>query len=95
MRTKPARKWNSQQEHNSFGIVNWFKSKGIKNQEIIKEVMYNFCLNQGFEGLSNKTQEKTIVNFCGNRFQKFAPFAILFMKENNYLIKSTPSPTKQ
>ena len=84
MRKKPAKRFNSQTEHNSYGIYNWFKSKGITNMDVIKETMYNFCLENGFEGLNKKTPECTIANFIGNRFQKFAPFAGKFLKENNY-----------
>jgi len=87
MRTNPATRWNAEREHASFGIVNWFNKRGIYDQEIIKETMYAFCLNNGFKNLSKKTQEKTIVNFCQNRFVKFSQFTLNFLKENNYSAK--------
>ena len=85
MRKKRANRWNSQSEHNSYGIYNWFKSKGVTNVDIIKEVLYNFCINNGFQNLSPKTPEHSITNFVGNRFNKFAPFAGKFLKDNNYI----------
>ena len=87
MRTKPATRWNAESEHASFGIANWFNKRGIYDEEVIKESMYTFCLNNGFQNLSKKTKEKTIVNFCQNRFLKFSQFASRFLKENNYLPK--------
>lgn len=87
MRTKPATRWNAKKEHASFGIINWFNRRGIHDQDVVKEAMYTFCLNNGFQNLSKKTQEKTIVNFCQNRFSKFSRFASNFLKENNYSLK--------
>lgn len=85
MRTRPATRYNAQAEHNSYGIYNWFKGKGIVQNEIISEVVYAFCEKFGFKGLTAKTPERTMVNFAGNRFQKFHPFAMIYLKENNYL----------
>lgn len=85
MRTKPANRYHSSVEHNQYGIYNWFKSKGIKNQDIIREVAYSFCLDNGFKGLTAKTNDRTLLNFAGNRFAKFAPFAMKYLRENNYI----------
>lgn len=84
MRKKRATRWNAPQEHNSYGIYNWFKLKGISDVNVMKEVMYAFCEKEGFAGLSVKTPEKTITNFIANRFQKFATFGGAYLKENNY-----------
>ena len=85
LRTQPARRWNAQSQRAQFGIVNWFASKKISSQDIIKECMYAFCQSNDFKNLSAKTNEQTIVNFVNNRFQKFAQFATKYLKENNYL----------
>ena len=85
MRTKPANRFNSQKEHNSYGVYNWFRLKGIKNQEVMNEVGYAFCQKQGFNNLSPKTPEKTKLNYVGKRFEKFAPFAGQYLKDNNYI----------
>lgn len=85
MRTKPATRWNAEKEHASYGIVNWFRNKGIYDEEVIKESMYTFCLKNGFENISKKTKEKSMVNFCQNRFKVFSKFSLNFLKENNYL----------
>ena len=85
MRTKPATRWNAEKEHASYGIVNWFRNKGIYDEEIIKESIYNFCMYNGFKDLSNKTKEISMVMFCHNRFVNFSNFSVNFLKENNYL----------
>ena len=85
MRTKPAKKWNSDAEHNQYGIYNWFKNhKGIKDKEIIMECVANFCQKEGME-ITSKIQERTMMNFAGNRFQKFASFAAQYLIQNNYI----------
>lgn len=84
MRTVRATRYNHPNEHASYGIYNWFKLKGIKNVEVVKEAMYNFCLENNFEGLSAQTREHKIMMFCHNRFQKFAQYATKFLTENNY-----------
>ena len=85
MRTKPATRYNAESEHASYGIVNWFHGKGIRNQEVMKETMGNFCIENGFKDFSKKTKESAVCNFCQNRFNSFSQFAINFLKENNYL----------
>lgn len=85
MRTKRATRYNAESEHNSYGIFNYFRLKGITNQETINEVIYAFCDSNGFEGLNPNTPEKTKLNFVSNRFQKFAQFAMNYLRENNYL----------
>ena len=87
MRTKRATRFNHEREHASYGVYNWFKSKGIKTKAIIMETMYNFCEVEGFKGLSKDTQDYTMSNFISNRFSKFASFATNFLIENNYLKK--------
>lgn len=85
MRTKPARKWSSDAEHNQWGIYNWFKNhKGINDKQIIMECISHFCEANGME-ITSKTQERTMMNYAGNRFQKFATFAGKYLSENNYL----------
>lgn len=84
MRTAPAKRYNSHSQHNQYGIFNWFKSKGIKDHEIIKEVVGNFCIETGMD-VNKKTNEFALFNYAGNRFQKLAQFAIKYLKENNYL----------
>lgn len=88
MRTKPARRWHSPSEHNSYGIYNWFLLNGIKAHDIVDEVVYIFCQENGFKGLNPKTPDKTKHNFVGNRFQRFAPFAMKYLRENNYIPES-------
>lgn len=84
MRTKPANRFNHQSEHNQYGIYNWFKNRrNIKDKEIIKECVAVFCKENGME-VTSKTGEKSMFNFAGNRFQKFATFAVKYLKENNY-----------
>ena len=83
MRTKPATRWNAESEHASFGIANWFNKRGIKDEEVMKEVMANFCIENGME-VKRNTKELLIVEFCQKRFCQFAQFAIKFLKENNY-----------
>lgn len=85
MRTKPATRYSAPQEHNSYGIYNWFRNLGITNHDIINECVYNFCEKWGFKGLTKTTPEKTKMNFCGNRFQKFSAESMKYLKQNNYL----------
>lgn len=88
MRTKKATRNNSQVEHNQFGIYNWFRLKGVTNKEVMKETIYNFCQDNGFfmDGFRwTKGKEVEIFNWVANRFQKFAPYAGKFLKDNNYI----------
>ena len=86
MRTKRATRYNSQVEHNQFGIYNWFKLKGITNKDIIKETIHNFCQENGYDMTGfNFSNERQIFNWVANRFQKFAPYAGKFLKDNNYI----------
>ena len=57
---------------------------GIVNKDVMKEVMYVFCENQGYEMDHIKDETKKL-NFIQNRFGLFAPFAAKYLKENNYL----------
>lgn len=84
MRTKRATRFNHEREHKEYGIVNWFHLTGINDQQVMKETMANFCITNGFQ-VTKDTQEKSMVNFTHNRFQKFCPFALNFLRENNYL----------
>lgn len=85
MRTKRPTRYNSQPEHNQYGIYNWFRLKGITNKEIIKETIHNFCQDNGYDMKGfDFSNEKTIFNWVANRFQQFAPYAGKFLKENNY-----------
>lgn len=80
----PQNKYSSNYKHASYGIVNWFASKGIKNEEIIQECLYMFM--ESFVGkVKPNTPEHIIINFAQNRFSKFAYFATNYLKENNYL----------
>jgi len=91
MRTKRATRYNKQPEHNQFGIYNWFRLKGITNKDVIKETIHNFCQDNGFamEGFEFfGSKEREIFNWVANRFQKFAPYAGVFLKENNYIPSS-------
>ena len=88
MRTKKASRYNSQQEHNQYGIYNWFKLSGVDNKDIIQETIHRFCQDNGFdmEGFKfSGAKEKSIFNWVANRFQKFASYASKFLKENNYV----------
>lgn len=84
MRTKRANRYNSQSEHNQFGIYNWFRLTGISDKEVIKETLHCFCEVNGFE-MNKFSNEKIMFNWVANRFQKFAPFAGKFLRENNYI----------
>lgn len=88
MRTKRATRYNSQVEHNQFGIYNWFRLKGVTNKEVIKETIHNFCQDNGYDMTDfnfSTGKERTIFNWVANRFQKFAPYAGKFLKDNNYI----------
>ena len=85
MRTQRATRYNHEMQHASFGIANWFLSKGVKNQDVMKECMYAFCQKEGCAWLTNKTTENALIGYIQPRFQKFATFAIPYLKENNYL----------
>ncbi len=86
MRTKRATRNNSQNEHNQFGIYNWFKLKGITNKDTIKETVHNFCQENGYDMTGfNFSNERQIFNWVANRFQKFATYAGKFLKDNNYI----------
>ena len=88
MRTKRATRYHGPYEHNQFGIYNWFRLKGITNKEIIHETIHNFCQDNGFymEGfIFKKGKEAEICNWVADRFQKFAPYAGRFLKDNNYI----------
>jgi hypothetical protein len=87
MRTKRATRYNSQPEHNQFGIYNWFRLKGITNKEVIYETLHNFCEAYGYDmtGFNLPKQERSVFNWVANRFQKFAPYAGKFLQENNYV----------
>ena len=85
MRTQRATRYTPQKYHASFGIYNWFKSKGIKDQEVMKECMYAFCQKKECKWLSDKTKEEALTGFCQNNFPAFATFTIPYLKENNYL----------
>lgn len=83
MRTIPATRYNHANQHNQFGIVNWFIKKGICDKEIIKEVMFVFCSEKGYE-MKHIKDETKVMNFVQNRFVLFASFAAKYLKENNY-----------
>jgi len=86
MRTKRATRFNAQSEHNQYGIYNWFRLKGVTNKEVIKETIHNFCQDNGYDMTGfNFSNERPIFNWVANRFQKFAPYAGKFLKENNYI----------
>lgn len=85
MRTKRATRFNHQNEHNSFGIYNWFTLKGIYDKEVMNEVIYAFLLSNNLEWLTPKTSEISKLNYVGKNFQKFASFGVKYLKENNYL----------
>ncbi len=86
MRTKRATRYNSQPEHNQYGVYNWFRLKGVTNKDVIKETIHNFCQDNGYdmEGF-NFSNDRAIFNWVANRFGKFAPYAGKFLKENNYI----------
>ena len=84
MQTQPAKRYSKQSHHKSYGIYNWFKSKRIFDQEVMKETMANFCIKNHID-ISRDTNENIMVNFCQNNFPLFANFAIPFLEENNYL----------
>lgn len=88
MRTKRANRYSAQTTHNQFGIYNWFVSKGINNKEVIKEVVHNFCTDNGFDMSGFKfsgAKNDQIFNWVSNRFNKFSPYALNYLKENNYI----------
>ena len=84
MHTKPATRYSPKRKHQSYGIYKWFASKGIKNQQIIMEVMANFCIYFGVE-ITRGTSELELVTFCQSRFYYFPNFATKFLTDNNYL----------
>ena len=84
MQTQPATRFSSDKQHSSYGIYNWFKIKGIFDQEVMKETMANFCIKNG-KKIDIETKEGTLISFCRLKFQPFTAFAIHFLKENNYL----------
>lgn len=95
MRTKKATKHNSQDQHNQFGVYNWFRLKGISSKEVIQETVHNFCQESGFcmDGFSFSKKEKEIFNWVAGRFQAFAAYSGKFLQENNYT-PSSHSKTK-
>lgn len=84
MRTKPTNRYNHPNQHAQFGIYNWFKGKGINDIDVIKEVVYLFCEQSGYDMACINKETKTF-NYVQNRFLKFASFAVPYLKENNYL----------
>jgi len=84
MRTKPATRWNKDKEHASYGVYNWFRLKGIKDQNIMKEVMWAFCKKNNCEWLTANTSEISLIDYAGKRFASFAAFAGVYLRENNY-----------
>ena len=95
MRTKPATRYNAPSEHNQFGIYNWFRLKGVKDMDAIRDTIYCFCEENGFDmkGFEFKgVKEKAILNFVGNRFQKFATYAGKFLRESNYIKDEEGNP---
>jgi len=87
MRTTPATRFDSNYKHASYGITNWFANRGVYKIDVVKEVMANFCLENGVKEITNKTPEHLIVNLCQSHFNKFTSFAINYLRENNYLIQ--------
>lgn len=84
MRTKPATKYSHEHQHAQYRIFNWFRNRGIKDTDVIKETVYVFCENNGYDMKFIKDETKTL-NWVQNRFQKFSTFAVPYLKENNYL----------
>ncbi len=84
MRTTRTNKDSHPNQHTQYGVYNWFARKGIRDMEIIKEVLYFFCSKSGFEMRFIKNETKKF-NWIQNRFSVFAAFAILYLKDNNYL----------
>ena len=83
MRTKPATRYDKETYHAQYGIVNWFKGKGIYDLDVIKECMYVFCENYNFDMSKIKKEEKVSV-WIQNRFSIFKSFVVKYLKENNY-----------
>ena len=86
MQKNSATRYSPDKHHASYGLYNWFKNKGISNQDIMKEAMANFCIKNGIS-INCDTKEIVMISFCQLKFQSFASFAIIFLNENNYLQK--------
>jgi len=85
MRTQRATRYSHPMQHASYGIVNWFKGRGIKNQDVIMECMAAFCIKKECKWVNKDTKEIALVGYCQQHFQEFTTFTVPYLKENNYL----------
>ena len=85
MRTKPATRRDPSHQHHQFGIYNWFrKSKGIKNKDVINEVVHAFCFSRHLDEARIRS-EFSRFEFTASEFSRFAAFAGNYLKDNNYI----------
>jgi hypothetical protein len=85
MHKKRCNKYSPHSNHKSFGIVHWFRSKGIDDEETMLEVMGWFCKEKNMPGFNAKVKQSEMVQFIQQRFDSFSSFAGRYLKENNYL----------
>lgn len=84
---KAPNKHSKQRDHNKYGIIKWFNSRGIVCNDIIKEVIYYFCERENFT-MDKIEVEPAVTKFIQNRFGAFVAFATKYLKENNYVTNS-------
>lgn len=83
IRTQRATRYNHPNQHAQYGIYNWFVNRGITDRELMKECLFVFCQEKGFEMKYFKDETK-MLNWVQNRFVMFASFTVEYLTENNY-----------
>lgn len=87
MQYKRTFRGNSHDEDNLLGIYNWFLLRGIKDEEVVRETVHNFCnyAESDFKKITwSYGQKVEIFNWVSDRFSTFSNYADKFLIENNY-----------
>jgi hypothetical protein len=73
---KSTSRYDPQNVHNEYGILNWLKKIGVISPDKVDEVLNGFCEANGFKDPKNKKKiRRAKVSFIQNRFDKFCRFA--------------------
>lgn len=84
LRKKRATRNSTPTQHAEYGIVKWFNTKGIYDEDIIKECLGYFCKKENKPELIQKNVLPMIM-YCQSKFADFARFSSNYIKENNYV----------
>ena len=64
-------------------IFDWFKTRGIYDEQVMKETMANFLISKG-EPVTQSTTDDDLNIYCRKNIGYFKYFAKEFLEENNY-----------